>query len=224
MMVGLMRLSGWVCLCGLFGIIPSACLYDPDDRCGPNQVSISNDRCACVEGYVPGENGCIACGENEVASNGACSCAEGFARASDTEPCEPPPGELGVECDTESKPCPDEKYSLCHVTDGSSGYCTNSCTNSEDCDGGYRCQDGPESFCRRPPVGLSQPCDSDEECAGFEATACEAVQSHQCLVPCAAGDTGGCFVGDACCAFPGPFVVCVPADACIPANFGKVVE
>ena len=220
-----MRLSGLVCLCGLFGLVPSACLYDDDNRCGPHQVAVSNDRCSCEEGYIPGEDGCVACGDKEVALNGACSCAEGFARANDTDPCERPPAELGVECDTESNPCPAGDYSLCHVTEGTSGYCTNACASSDECDGGYKCQEADaESFCRRPPVGLSEKCDSNEDCADGEATSCEAIQSHQCLVPCAAGDTAACFVGDACCAFPGPFVACVPASACTPANFGMVVE
>lgn len=221
-----MRLSGWVCLCGLFGLVPSACLYDGDDRCGPHQVSISNDRCACEENFIPGANGCVPCGENEVSLNGACSCADGFARANIGDPCELPPAELGVECDTESNPCTEARYPLCHVTEGTSGYCTNECGSSDDCDGAYKCQgqEGGESFCRRPPVGLSDSCDSDADCEGKEATACEAIQSHQCLVPCAAGDTAGCFVGDACCSFPGPFVACVPAFACTAANFGMVVE
>lgn len=218
-----MRFSALVCLCLVFGILPIACVYDGDDRCGPNQVSISHDRCACQEGFVPGANGCVACGANEAPSNGVCACVEGYARANDAARCERPPEELGVACDTESDSCP-EAYPLCHVTDGTSGYCTNTCTSSEDCDGGYKCQEASESFCRRPPVGLGDRCDSDADCADGEATACEMIQSHLCLVPCAAGDTAGCFVGDACCAFPGPFVVCVPADACTSANFGMVVE
>jgi hypothetical protein len=217
-------LTSLLSLCALFGVVPVACLYDGSDRCGPNQVSITNDRCACADGYIPGDNGCVACGENEIALNGACSCAEGYARANPTEPCEKPPAELGLECDTESSPCPDETYPVCHEVDGTSGYCTNLCETSDDCDGAYKCQEGPEPFCRRPPVGVSDPCDTDEECAGKDASICEKIQSHQCLVPCGPGDTAGCFVGDACCEFPGPFIACVPADACIPSNFGMVVE
>jgi len=205
-------------------MIASACVYDSGDRCGPNQISISNDRCACEDGFVPGTNGCVPCGDNERSSNGACVCVDGFARASAATACEPIPNELGADCDTEDNPCPDGAHPLCRVTDGTSGYCTSACSTSAECDGGYKCQEDAEGgFCRRPPLGFGESCDSDEDCSG-EATACEAIQSHLCLVPCAAGDTAGCYVGDACCSFPGPFVACVPADACTPENFGMVVE
>lgn len=215
-----------VWLCVLLGIVPTACLYDDGDRCGPNQISISDDRCVCADDFVVGTNGCVPCGENEEASNGACVCIDGYGRASEADACEPIPVELGAECDTESAPCPEASaYPLCHATDGTSGYCTNSCSSSDDCDGGYRCQEGgDQNFCRRPPLGFADDCDSDEDCADGEATACEVVSSHLCLVPCAAGDTAGCFVGDVCCGFPGDFVVCVPSDACTPSNFGTPVE
>jgi hypothetical protein len=222
-MVGLKRLSGLLAVCGLLGIIASACVYDSSDRCGPNQRSISSDRCVCADGFVPGTNGCMPCGEHELAFNGACVCEDGYARASAAEACEPIPDELGAACDTESTPCAAEKYSLCHVNDGTSGYCTNTCSSASDCDGGYKCQEGGESFCRRPPLGFGDTCKSDDDCTG-EATVCETIQSHLCLVPCAAGDTAGCFIGDVCCEFPGPFVACVPSDACTPENFGTMVE
>lgn len=224
--VGLKRLYGFVIASALLGLLPTACLYDSGDRCGPHQVTISNDRCACEDNYVPSTSGCVACGENEKSTNGACVCVVGYGRASPAEACEPIPAELGAECDTDGAPCPEgTAYPLCHVTDGTSGYCTNTCSSSEDCDGGYKCQEGgEENYCRRPPLGFGDDCDSDEDCAGGEATACEATQSHLCLVPCAAGDSAGCFVGDVCCGFPGDFVVCVPTEACIPSNFGTPVE
>lgn len=205
--------------------MPTACLYDASDRCGPHQVSISDDRCVCEDNYVPSTSGCVACGENERSSSGACVCIDGYARGSDAQACEPIPAELGAECDTDSAPCPEgTAYPLCRVTDGTSGYCTNTCESSDDCEGGYKCQDsGDERFCRRPPLGFGDSCESDEDCTG-EATACETVMSHLCLVPCAAGDSAGCFVGDVCCGFLGDFVVCVPSEACTPSNFGTPVE
>jgi hypothetical protein len=176
----LKRLYGFVLSFALLGLLPTACLYDSGDRCGPHQVTISNDRCACEDNYVPSTSGCVACGENEKSTNGTCVCVVGYGRASPAEACEPIPAELGAECDTDSAPCPEgTAYPLCHATDGTSGYCTNTCASSEDCDGGYKCQEGgEENYCRRPPLGFGDDCDSDEDCAGGEATACEATQSQ----------------------------------------------
>jgi hypothetical protein len=107
--VGVKRLSALVCLGGLAGLVATACVYDPDDRCGPHQEPIDNDRCVCEAGYVPGD-----------------------------------------------------------------------------------------------------------------ATYCEVFQENICLVPCSAGNTDVCFVGEVCCNFVLFEPICVPADACAPN--GTVVE
>ncbi len=208
------RLIGLVWVSALLSVAPSACVYDGDQRCGPHQTLLSADRCACDDGFVPGSAGCIPCGDNEEAVNGACLCVAGYARSSAADACEPIPDTLGVACDTDNTPCPVGKYDRCQVTDGTSGYCTNACTNSTDCDGGYRCHvDGADSFCRRPPVGYLDPCESDADCTG-EATFCETIRTHQCLVPCAAGQTDVCFEAEVCCDFAIFHPICVPNDAC----------
>lgn len=218
------RLTALLLSSVLIGIAPLACVYDSDEPCGPRQQLISADRCACEAGYVPGESGCVPCGADERESGGECVCVEGFARRADGAACEPIPAELGVACDVESAPCPAGKYPLCRVTDGTAGYCTNDCDDAGDCDGGYACQrDGADSFCRRPPVGHGLSCQSDEDCAGGEATYCETFQSHLCLVPCSAGNTEGCFGGEVCCDFTLFEPICVPGDACTSSG-GKELE
>ena len=208
------RLIGFVWLSALLSVALSACVYDGDHRCGPHQQILDNDRCGCDDGYVPGTAGCVPCGDNEVASNGECLCVEGYARPATDAACDPIPDALGVACDTDSAPCPAGKYSLCQVTDETSGYCTNTCSEATDCDGGYRChEDGAESYCRRPPVGYLDACESDADCQG-EATFCETIRTHQCLVPCSAGNTGVCFEGEVCCNFSLFEPICVPNDAC----------
>ncbi len=208
------RLIGLVWVSALVGVAPSACIYDGDHRCGPHQRILSNNRCGCEDGFVPGTAGCVPCGEDEQAVNGACLCAAGYARPATDAACEPIPGTLGVACDSDSTPCSDGKYSLCHVTDGTSGYCTNACSGTTGCDGGYRCHDdGANSYCRRPPVGYLDHCESDADCTG-EATFCETLSTHQCLVPCAAGETAVCFEAEACCDFTIFHPICVPNDAC----------
>lgn len=199
----------------LLGIAPSACVYDGEQRCGPHQRLISADRCECEPGYVPGDEGCQVCGENEEDSAGACVCVAGYARADEAERCEPIPADLGAACDVESNPCPAGKYPLCHVTDGTSGYCTSACAGGEACDGGYQCHEqGASSFCRRPPLGYGVDCATDDDCAEGEATFCETIQSNRCLVPCSAGHTESCFEGEVCCDFTVFAPICVPADAC----------
>lgn len=221
----MVRLSGLVLLGALLSVGPSACVYDAANRCGPHQLILDNDRCGCEAGYVPGTAGCIPCGDNERETNGACVCVKGFARPADGAACEPLPAALGTACDSESTPCePGSKYTLCHVTDGTSGYCTSACASQDDCDGGYKChEDGADSFCRRPPLGYGDSCKTDDDCAGGEATFCEKFQQHICLVPCSAGKTDVCFEGESCCDFVIFHPICVPTDQCS-ANAGTVVQ
>jgi hypothetical protein len=218
-----LRLSNLVWWSALFGVVPSACLYDADQRCGPHQVIIDNDRCACETGFVPGDSGCVPCGDSERESNGECVCVDGYARASEGASCEPIPEELGAACDTATLPCESATYPVCHATDGTSGYCTSACTSSDDCNGGYKCHEaGADSYCRRPPTGYGTSCDTADECSDGEATFCETIQSHVCLVPCSAGKTDVCFEGEVCCDFVLFNPICVPNDACSPKGGTEV--
>lgn len=218
---GVKRLTGFLWLSALVGLVPAACVYDADDRCGPQRSLIDNDRCVCEAGLVPGESGCVPCPENEEESSGECVCVSGYARASDAAECAPIPAALGADCDADAD-C-DEPYPVCHVGAADAGYCTASCTSDDDCDGGYRCQRaGDDGFCRRPPLGYGDKCASDDDCAAGEATYCEVLQTKKCLVPCEAGQTEVCFVGEVCCDYVVFHPICVPADAC--AERGTVVE
>jgi hypothetical protein len=88
--------------------------------------------------------------------------------------------------------------------------------------GGYKCNvDG--GFCRRPPLGYGDSCQSNEDCADGEATFCEVIQQNVCLVPCSAGNTDVCFEGETCCNFVIFEPICVPAASCT-ANGGLEVE
>jgi hypothetical protein len=211
----LKRLSGLVCWGTLLGLLPLACVYDDAQRCGPHQTLISNDRCTCDPGYVPAVEGCVPCGDHEQEANGECTCVEGYARPADAAACEPIPEALGADCDTESAPCTNAAYPLCQVTAGTHGYCTKACAGSDDCDGGYKCHAvGDNGYCRRPPTGYGASCSSDDDCAGNEASFCEQLQKHVCLVPCSAGHTDVCFEGESCCDFVLFAPICVPAAAC----------
>jgi hypothetical protein len=208
------RLSGLVWLSALLSVAPSACVYDSSQRCGPHQVLLGSDRCACEAGYVPGTSGCVPCAENELESNGECVCGEGYARPAEGAACELIPEALGAACGGDGALCASE-YPLCHSTDDGQSYCTSSCTSDDDCTGGYRChEDGANSYCRRPPVGYGNKCKSDDDCADGEATYCDTIQSHLCLVRCSAGKTDVCFEGEGCCDFTLFNPICVPDGVC----------
>jgi hypothetical protein len=212
--IGVKRFFGFVWVSALLSVAPSACVYDASERCGPHQVLLGADRCACDEGYVPSTNGCVPCGEDERESNGECVCVDGFARPADGAACELIPAALGEDCGPDSAPC-DPDYPLCHESEGTPSYCTNACQSDDDCTGGYKCHlDGADSYCRRPPLGYGDSCKTDDDCADGEATFCETIQSKLCLVPCAAGKTDGCFEGEVCCDFTLFNPICVPNDAC----------
>ncbi len=194
-----------------------ACVYDDDERCGPHQVEISNNRCECSPGYVPGVSGCVPCGEYEEERAGECVCVAGYARASEAAACEPLPDDLGSSCDAEN-PCASEAYPECHLTEDGSGYCTTTgCTSSDDCSGGYKCQkESDGSFCRRPALGYGKSCKTQADCADGEATFCETLQTNLCIVPCTAETTSVCFEGEVCCDFSlfNAGTVCTPAASC----------
>lgn len=199
------------------GFALPACLYDADDRCGPNQVVISHDRCACIAGLVEGPGGCVPCGAHEEERSGTCVCEDGFTRADPGATCEPAPSGLGDACD-EDAPCAPGEYPECHVTEGTAGYCTSvGCKSSSDCAADYTCEDSEtEPYCRRPPEGYGDSCESDVDCAGGEATFCQPNEKI-CLVPCEVGASNSCSSDEVCCDFSlfGAGIFCTPRDRCL---------
>ena len=200
------------------GLVGGACTYDPDDRCDVGEVLFSDIRCVCVEGLVQSANGCVPCGENEVAGAAGCVCADGYSRPSADAACQPQPAGQGDACDAQT-PCADPAYDHCEPTSGASGYCTTTgCSSSVDCSGGYACDTtASPSVCRRPPIGAGQACASPADCEGTEALFCDAVVAHACLVMGCSLAPDDCFEGTECCdlsQFGVPAPVCVAAGAC----------
>jgi hypothetical protein len=196
----------------------SSCLYG-DSRCSPGQVLYNDAVCACPEGSTFTPQGCIRCGENEVAGPTGCTCAPGFSRTSAEVACTEAPPALGLECDTASAPCADPHYSHCQVVSGTRGYCTTSgCASSAECEGGYACDTrATPSYCRRRPIGLHTPCEGPETCADTEAKWCDTFMMTGCIVQGCSVASQDCFEGYQCCdlsAFGVPTPLCLPAGAC----------
>jgi hypothetical protein len=193
-----------------------ACVYDADNPCGEGGFEVDGDGelCVCPDDTVLTPEGCLECGDHEVATASSCECEDGYARPSAGEPCEEVPSGLGAECDPADSMCPAE-YDHCEPA-GDAGYCTSAdCTSSDDCEGGYACN--ADSICERPPVGLGASCSSPEDCAGTEATFCESVMTMTCQVEGCSLTSNDCFEGYACCdlsTFGVPSPLCLPTGAC----------
>jgi hypothetical protein len=201
-------------LFALFGSLPSACVYDSKDRCGPHQVMYQDLRCVCDMQSATTATGCEPCGAHEIPGATGCVCEAGYTKP-EGGVCEPAPMGLGTEC-VDSTQCTDAAYPHCEVGTDAKGYCTNNCASPADCTGGYAC-DAAASICRRPPVGLGKSCTSDADCAGTEATYCDTFQSHSCLVQGCSLAPDNCFTGMECCdlsAFGVAQPLCIPQGAC----------
>jgi hypothetical protein len=205
-------------LFAFLGAIPSACVYDASDRCGPNQVMYEDLRCVCDAHSAPTATGCELCGADEVPSAAGCACKDGYARPDAAGECKPVPMGLGATCDLAAPNC-DAEFSHCEAGADGSGYCTSTgCTSADDCTGGYACDATvTPSVCRRPPVGLGKSCASAADCAGTEATYCDTFQTQSCQVEGCSLAPNNCFSGFECCdlsAFHVPQPLCVPQGAC----------
>lgn len=138
------------------------------------------------------------------------------ARPSEGDGCELVPDALGRMCDPAVPSC-DSEYPTCHASEDSAGYCTNECATSEECTGGFVCDTSTEpGYCQRPPTGVGRSCASSADCASFEATYCETLQSHVCLVEGCTKSPNTCFQGQDCCDLTvvGLPTLCVPAGTC----------
>lgn len=166
------------------GALTAACLYDADQRCGPDQ-EFSEDLayCICVEGTAWTEDGCQKCGRNEVIGAAGCECRTGYERVDGR--CEEAP---------EPEPPPEPG-------DGGAG------------DGGGASEPPPEPE-PEGPDGLGMSCQTDADCAGTEAEYCDLFVTFGCLVAGCSIGGDDCPTGYECqdlSGFGGPGPVCVAA-------------
>lgn len=196
---------------GLAAAVP-ACLYDAANRCSAFEHLDVHDTCVCDDGAVVVDYTCAPCPDGEIVVNGACACPVGLVREMETGGCIPTPGQ-GVAC-SETEPCPSDAFPRCSAD----GYCTSDCATATDCVGGYACDLAQaDPVCVRPPSGLATPCETQDDCATFEASYCETTVGHACLVPACTLDPDDCFIGWTCCdlsSFGFTTTLCVPEGQC----------
>lgn len=93
------------------------------------------------------------------------------------------------------------------------------------------CEPAGEAGVEPLPEGQGEPCESSADCATFEATFCDTLQSHTCLVRgCASGESS-CLSSEECCdlsVYPVAGLdmadgLCIPQGLCDTAG-GSVVE
>jgi hypothetical protein len=208
----------WLAWAGLALVLASGCLYDSGSRSDRSQrFDPDSGVCVCKDNTIAGDHGCVACAEHELAQGGSCVCDTGYSRPPAGGPCAVIPQNLGAHCDPAAPSC-DASYPTCHALAASDGYCTSSgCATNDDCTGGYACDTSVSpSYCQRPPTGVGQSCASSADCASYEASYCETLQSHVCLVQGCSKSPDDCFSGNQCCDLSGfglPFL-CVPTGTC----------
>ena len=80
--------------------------------------------------------------------------------------------------------------------------------------------DDTRAACSKGPTGFGTACTSDADCTGFEASHCETLQSHVCVVANCTTSPDSCTGGQSCCDLHGlgiPLTLCLPPGQC-PAN------
>jgi hypothetical protein len=78
-------------------------------------------------------------------------------------------------------------------------------------------QDDARAACRTGPVGFGTTCASDADCAGLEASHCETLQAHVCVVAGCQTAPDTCTGGQSCCdlnALGIPLTLCLPPGQC----------
>jgi len=203
------------------------CLYDKDDPCGPNQVTLEGvpgvnegeEMCVCAPNTVPGpEGGCVACGAHEIVGATGCACEPGYARGPDNV-CAEVTGGAGLPCTTDAE-CLDLAAPHCEPSiGGDASYCTSQNCDATSCGAGFSCNlAATPTYCQRAPTGFGEACASDADCASFDATFCNAFGGNVCYVRDCTQAPDSCTPGLHCCvlaAFAQPNL-CLPETIACP--------
>lgn len=150
------------------------------------------------------------CGKDQEPIDGdfiGCICVDGTVPAAD-----------GIGCE----PCPENEVAAGIACVCAAGYARTA---------GGDCAPSGDGGVEALPEGQGEPCNSSADCAGFEATFCDTLQSNSCLVRgCVTGENS-CLSSEECCdlsIYPVAGLaeaggLCIPQGLCDTAG-GSVVE
>jgi hypothetical protein len=71
--------------------------------------------------------------------------------------------------------------------------------------------------CQQGPSGFGTPCATDADCSGFDASHCEVLQAHVCVVSPCTKSPDSCTGGQSCCDLAKlgvPLSLCLPPGQC----------
>jgi hypothetical protein len=77
--------------------------------------------------------------------------------------------------------------------------------------------DDTRSSCETGPVGFGTPCTTDADCQGLQASHCETLQAHVCVVANCQTSPDSCTGGQSCCDLNSlgiPLTLCLPPGQC----------
>ena len=77
--------------------------------------------------------------------------------------------------------------------------------------------DDTRAACMKGPTGFGTTCTTDMDCQGFQASHCETLQSHICVVSGCHTSPDDCTGGQSCCDLNGlgvPLTLCLPPGQC----------
>jgi hypothetical protein len=206
----------WAGLLSMAAALAAPACIISGNKCDAHQVPSNSSEahiCVCEPGAITNANGigCSPCGTNEEAKDNLCVCKEGLARAGADAGCVP--SELGAACSGEAE-CP-SMYPFCAAASSGSGYCTvRDCMRNADCPDTYTCEEQSGTrYCKQAPSGLGAACSSNDDCADFEASTCDLVQTRTCILRGCVEGTIRCPNEWGCCDFSA--LAGVPVSVCI---------
>jgi hypothetical protein len=206
-------------LLGVFvGALVPGCLYDANNRCPVGHLfNPALQGCVCPPGSVADAGSCQACGVNEEAVGVKCECKSGATRNA-SGVCEVVSAGPGAECAPAASACT-APSDFCQESPDGKGYCTSKgCSSHADCSAGWTCTTWEAApYCRRPFTGLGKTCAASADCAGLDASYCEALSSKTCQVQGCTSSPDTCGVGLACCDLAKlglPVTFCLPPTSC----------
>lgn len=191
-------------------VLASACIVDPDQRCGPNQTLSEFETCECNAASIwnTDQTECVPCRWDEVRVGSKCACRDGYVRHAD-----------GVRCEVDfaaGQPPPDAPPPAMTEVPETQDL---SCADHGECGTNEYCRPiGDAAQCSAVPTGMGEPCESDQDCADYDATHCQTF-GKVCLVSQCSMAPDDCPPDWGCCDLStyGLDNVCVPVGTC-PTN------